>query len=207
MRKPKLSSDQKLDQLGSHIRTWNLLVALLILIPVCIYVAWFGGFNSGSISKDAEAWGQFGDYMGGMLNPLVAFAAFYWLTQTVKLQKEELIETQKALADSAKSQAKQATYAQVSVRIAALTALIDAIRLKINTLEEQAERNLVKINPHPCSKCGYGGEETFKEFVKKRNQIEFNLNTLIIECEKYEMQLKELLAIYKIPEELNTEAS
>lgn len=201
MTNPKSHTGKKLDRLDADIRKWNRFIFLLFIIPVAIYVTWFWGFNSGSISKDADAWGQFGDYMGGILNPLVAFAAFYWLTQTVKLQKEELIETQKALADSAQSQAKQATYAQVSVRIAALTALIDAIRLKILTLEAQAERNLEKISPHACSSCGINGAVEMNQRILQRKQIEIHLGNLTKECEKYEVQLKELLASYQIPEE------
>lgn len=77
-------------------------------------------------------WGAFGDFMGGLLNPAVAFAAFYWLTQSVKLQKTELAETRKALEESAVAQQLQASSSKDSVLLQAISASLNSIQLELS---------------------------------------------------------------------------
>jgi hypothetical protein len=48
-------------------------------------------------SDDLSSWGQFGDYIGGLLNPLVATFALVALVISVRIQKTELTETRTAL--------------------------------------------------------------------------------------------------------------
>ncbi len=48
------------------------------------------------LSIRPEAWGQFGDYLGGTLNPFFSFLAFMGLLLTVALQHRELEETRDA---------------------------------------------------------------------------------------------------------------
>ncbi|KAB0757455.1 hypothetical protein IGA63_35755, partial [Pseudomonas aeruginosa] len=45
--------------------------------------------------------GTFGDFFGGVANPLLTFLTFFGLLITIVLQKEELKETRKELARSA----------------------------------------------------------------------------------------------------------
>lgn len=61
---------------------------------------------------DQASWGQFGDYVGGILNPIIAAFAFYWLTQSVKIQSVELTATRLALNESSRAQAEQAKTAK-----------------------------------------------------------------------------------------------
>jgi hypothetical protein len=42
------------------------------------------------------------------LNPLVAFFAFYWLTESVRIQKKELSDTRSALQKTSEAQEEQA---------------------------------------------------------------------------------------------------
>ncbi|WP_150132232.1 hypothetical protein [Dokdonella koreensis] len=134
-----------LSSLNNNVRKSRLIVVLAIVFTFSFYTIWFWIIHGGNISNSADAWGQFGDYVGGILNPLVAYFAFYWLTHSILLQKEELQDTRMALQESSKSHAAQADAAQVSVRVAAITALINLIaaeiqikRLHIQFLSEQA---------------------------------------------------------------------
>ncbi len=86
--------------------TW-LAIAFIIVIPA-VYVVWFYGVNEFQVSTDSAIWGTFGDFVGGILNPLIAILAFYWLTQSVLIQKTELSETQKVLKETEKAQREQA---------------------------------------------------------------------------------------------------
>jgi len=85
------------------------LVTGTMALAMAGYFLWFFAYHSQPLSPNTSAWGEFGDFIGGLLNPLVAYSAFYWLTRSVLLQKEELLETRKALEESARS-AKPARY-------------------------------------------------------------------------------------------------
>lgn len=54
------------------------------------YLVHFSIIVSAGFASDPAAWGQLGDYAGGLLNLLIAFLAFYWLTQSILLQNAEL---------------------------------------------------------------------------------------------------------------------
>ncbi|TVL23713.1 hypothetical protein AYI92_07895 [Shewanella xiamenensis] len=108
-----------------------LMVVLLILLPL-IYFLWFYLINSQSLSVDPSIWGAFGDYVGGILNPIVALFAFYWLTKSVLIQKEELHETRKALEESSASQKEQAESAKISSEIQTINIKLAMINTKLS---------------------------------------------------------------------------
>lgn len=112
--KPDLEAELK--RLDESIKSGHMLVLGWMLLWCAIYIWKFGG---DSLSSSPGDWGVFGDFFGGILNPVVAYAAFTWLTRSVRLQKEELTETRRALTDSADAQMEQ-------VRLSALTALMDS---------------------------------------------------------------------------------
>lgn len=83
-----------------------LLEGLLVFIGVSaavliclVLVAYFDSFG-GELIKDREKWGQFGDYLGGTLNPLLSFFTIAILIITTRLQKKELREAQAGIAAS-----------------------------------------------------------------------------------------------------------
>lgn len=99
------------------------------LIPtaaICVVIAYFGYFHSLPPASEPDKWGTFGDYFGGLMNPVVAFAAFYWLTQSVKLQKTALKETRDELNKATDAQNALVANGLVQVQLAALTALANS---------------------------------------------------------------------------------
>lgn len=79
---------------------WTIALTALILILLSLY---FINFHDGLSSKN-EAWGTFGDYLGGVLNPILGFASFIALLYTVRLQSEELKNSNEQLTRSASAQ-------------------------------------------------------------------------------------------------------
>ena len=59
-----------------------MVVALLIVLVALFYVKNF----TTQLASSQEVWGQFGDYFGGVLNPILSFFAFCTLVFTVYLQ-------------------------------------------------------------------------------------------------------------------------
>jgi uncharacterized membrane protein len=79
---------------------------LLLLIPISgaififVITAYVANFATG-ISPEQEIWGQFGDYVGGVLNPIFGFLSLIALLFTLRLQARELRISTQELRNSA----------------------------------------------------------------------------------------------------------
>jgi len=98
----------EISDLAKSIKRAKILAFSLIALIPTVYLIWFYFVNNIPLSTDSSIWGTFGDFIGGILNPLIALLAFYWLTQSVLIQKTELSETQKVLRETEKAQKEQA---------------------------------------------------------------------------------------------------
>jgi uncharacterized membrane protein len=76
------------------------MVALILVVSA--YVCTFSG---GPIAKQ-DVWGQFGDYIGGTLNPILSFLALLALLLTIVLQSYELRLTRQEMELSRVAQQK-----------------------------------------------------------------------------------------------------
>lgn len=133
------------------------LVLIWTLLCALIYGLWFGAFLRLPLSSDPAAWGQFGDFLAGLLNPVIAFMAFFWLLQSVRLQKTELAETRQELSKAAKA---QETAAEANKEIAALNLKAMKLaayghRLAVLAIEAQTARADVEYFRHHASQGSY----------------------------------------------------
>lgn len=85
----------------------NISIAVIFLVPFS-YFCWFYLENQQPISLSSADWGAFGSFFGGVLSPVIALFAFYWLTQSILIQKKELSATQNVLVETEKVQKAQA---------------------------------------------------------------------------------------------------
>lgn len=72
------------------------LISALALIFAVVYGFYFYTFPNG-LSEKQDVWGQFGDFVGGTLNPILSFITIYILYRTIILQQESLEKTNDAL--------------------------------------------------------------------------------------------------------------
>jgi hypothetical protein len=72
-----------LEELRSSVVRSRWLAAVVILGTFAAYLGYFALAINAPRSTDPASWGQFGDYIGGILNPVIALFAFYWLTQSI----------------------------------------------------------------------------------------------------------------------------
>jgi len=77
-------------------------VACSMLI-LCVY----GFYFDGEISTSQEHWAWFGDFIGGILNPIYAFLALIALLLTISLQLKEMKATRKELKSASQAQISQ----------------------------------------------------------------------------------------------------
>lgn len=132
------------EELDTRVLTWKKVVLGVAVSLVGAYLVYFGLVLNQSPAQDADKWGTFGDFIGGLMNPIVAFAAFFWLTESVKLQKQELAETRAELKAAAVAQQQQVENGRATIQIAALTALAQDARNEYDqarALVESISRN------------------------------------------------------------------
>ncbi len=64
---------------------------IILLSFLLILVVWFAYFikfgTGGAISSSTEVWGQFGDYIGGVINPLLSFVTIILLIHSLSEQQ------------------------------------------------------------------------------------------------------------------------
>lgn len=136
--------------LASQVRWSKYMVFGAILITLIFYGCKFGWNHGwGMLSSDKAEWGQFGDFFGGVLNPLISFGAFYWLATSILLQKAELSETREALRATQDAQQQHADTALIAakmqrenVRLTLVAGKLGTLRARQNALlERQADRS------------------------------------------------------------------
>ncbi len=91
-----------------------LFAVFAILVAMGMYIYSFGTLT---IQTDPEKWGPFGDYLGGVLNPILAFLAFLILMMSFRLQSKELRETRDELRKSSDAQLEQVDFAKQQLKL------------------------------------------------------------------------------------------
>lgn len=83
------SADDESPNLG-------LLIAIPIVVGAMLVIAYIARF-SGHPAGDPDSWGQFGDFVGGLLNPVVGSITIFLLVRTLVEQKQELQHQRRAI--------------------------------------------------------------------------------------------------------------
>lgn len=92
-----------------------------------------------SLPNERDTWGMFGDFMGGVLNPILSFLALIALLSTLYFQSEELkisradaIESRKELSRSAKAQEELGLLQLKQLKIQEFSTKISVIKLLLS---------------------------------------------------------------------------
>lgn len=134
-------------------------IAWIVAGASCVLAAVFGlyfiQFSSGSLSTDQAVWGQFGDFVGGTANPILAFLTLSALVLTIILQskqlsissrelelsrreleltREELSRSAHAQELSEKALRAQAATAERSARLSAINFLLDHYKNELHDM-------------------------------------------------------------------------
>lgn len=107
--KPR-NNENELAKLKQQMFYSKLIVGSIITLVLLLY---FSNFHV-SVSVENGDWGTFGDFFGGILNPVIASFALYWLITSVNLQIQELKKTNDALETTVETAQRQQN--QVSIQ-------------------------------------------------------------------------------------------
>lgn len=101
------------------------IVSLSVLLITGLYCFQFRGLP---FSENADKWGVFGDYIGGLLNPIVSFATLLVAIAVLRLQRHELQLARGQLEHAARLMEQQFE----SMEGSRLNAMFDSCREDIN---------------------------------------------------------------------------
>lgn len=138
-------------------------------ILVSILTVYFYKFH-GPLSSEDSAWGTFGDFVGGTLNPIFSLLAFFALIYTIKLQSIEMRNSTNQLEKSANALDKQNRYWRTQNFESIFFNLIENYRIRSQNIKFEA---LVDGQTRNC---------TFQDI--ERQQIDFTNNKIYIPFSK-----------------------
>lgn len=127
------SLEQKFEELTPRkVFKWLAwILAVATVIGAGAFIFYFISFK-GDLSHQQDIWGMFGDYIGGVLNPVFSFLALVALLLTIVLQSKELEQTRTELKRTADANAKQATYISTQQKREDIYKLITKLSDRIN---------------------------------------------------------------------------
>jgi hypothetical protein len=190
-------SSTTLETLDRDIARAHKFVVVAMASALLFYLTWFWIVQRNPLAETSATWGTFGDFMGGLLNPVVAYAAFYWLTRSVRLQKEELSETREALAEASTAQMTQANHAYSSVRLTALNTLTSSIMAEVQLHRVHLQYLVGQI--YPTARGGRLLDGTWVDndtLFHMIAQINGWIESRMVQRNAFEVQIKEILAHY-----------
>jgi len=145
-----------------------------IIASVLIAGGYFVQFNDG-FSGDHQRWGTFGDYLGGVLSPLLSFFTLIAMLITINLQTKELKATREELSRSAIAQ--EQTEKSISAQLKTLEAqrfdsvffsLVDQHTKVASYLRDDARhRELARVFVNDLDKSIKEDEGSFAEIANK----------------------------------------
>ncbi|QMV72979.1 hypothetical protein HS961_09070 [Comamonas piscis] len=167
--------------------------AMLGATMLCFFL-YFVSFCFAWNPKDTDdfykGWSALGTFIGGVLGPLVAFAAFYWLTESVKIQRVELKKAHEALMESAAAQKEQSEGSKKLVRINALSAIADLADAQLNRINQR----ILEIDTilEGDSKLGELSNDAYASLKSQRKTLVTQAVNFAGERERYIEEMKSL---------------
>lgn len=106
---------------------WGVYIARFTSLLGPIHTFIFGTETVEQIVNAKAAWGQFGDFVGGTLNPMVSLLALVGLVFTILLQHEAMMGVQRDAAASQKALSDQTRLSLETARLQSLAAALEVI--------------------------------------------------------------------------------
>lgn len=103
-----------------------LFAAISMFLVVVAYVVRFFGVLGYPLADKADVWGQFGDYLGGSLNPLLSFITILLLIKSMNLQKQENADLREEVNENRRTEKLRSFSVLFFNMIASQKALLDS---------------------------------------------------------------------------------
>lgn len=177
------------------------LLIVVIVVVICYFINfnyhmfghWREIFNINNLSKETGDWGTFGDYVGGILNPIIAAFAFYLIAKTYNLQKKELEATRQLLKGSMDAQNKQIELSVLSTLLNSTLMKVGNLNADIISLHDKLDEYKIKIKLTSNNQEKEFINEEITEFKNAVQSKEKTNNEYKIEIERLEKEVKSIM--------------
>lgn len=176
MSQPDKKDNSDLDKIDKDIVFHRIMVFLILLTALIFYMI----FINLEVTVKAQSWGPVGDFFGGILNPIFALFAFYWLTYSVRLQIKELKETREELSKAAKAQEESAKHQEEIARLEAENVKTQGEILKLNKETLKSQQDAATAQQQQIALQNF--ENLFFQLLKAKNEI---TSEIIINSKEY----------------------
>ena len=120
------------------------LPTIVLVVAITLVGSYAFSFSQYGWSNNPDSWGQFGDFLGGVLNPLISLFTLSVAVKVWQLQKAELSATSFALKQSLEISKKQSDVLEIQRFEQTLFALIDQLRNPITSISCTKQVNRIK---------------------------------------------------------------
>jgi uncharacterized protein YoxC len=170
------------------VRRLLIATSLLALMILGAYVLNFTVRHETVVSADPAAWGQFGDYVGGLLNPIFGFLAFLGVLWTLHLQTVQLTITK-----------RQAEVEELQRLLSSVSKEADQLlNHKPKRLEEGVENEHLTVFQIVAGiGTAYLGNSPKAQEIRNRSfqAIQFSITALAVELSQLVLALKEYVRL------------
>lgn len=162
----------------SLVRAMGGLMATAFVVLIAAHVAYAFKFHAQPVSGDPAAWGQFGDFIGGVANPVIGLLTLLAFTLTILLQSKQIDIAHAELAHARDELEKMLQAQAVSSRLGALAALFS----EYSKLAEEKEAELVRVLVAQSARIG--GQAFLESVKQERDAILNRKNHIFMELER-----------------------
>jgi hypothetical protein len=120
------------------INKYIIAAAIAISVVVGSYVFKFYITLNYGVSNDSGAWAQLGDYVGGLLNPILGFISLVLLIKSLNLQNEANTDLRKELKNNDKTERIRSFEAQLFNMINSQKSLFDLFKAEFESNNEKS---------------------------------------------------------------------
>ena len=165
-------------------------IASIIILSYFFY----GITQNPKFEEIVKIWANFGDFMGGTLNPILAALSLFGLLFTIYYQNKELEETRKELIGSRIAQEEQSESLKLQNKATKLQ-MFETTFFQLNNLVNITKGNIsIKVNNVKTYRRGNSQEFTL-------SNRDYNVNRIIFDSEERlngNEAIKKYLMIYKV---------
>ena len=121
-----------------------IIIAIILIALVCLsYVLNFYVKLSYVISDEPEAWGQLGDFVGGLINPILSFMSLVFILKSLALQNEANLGLREEVKNTRKTEKLRSFETQLFHMIASQRELFSS--LKVNEITRLQTSNKMGV--------------------------------------------------------------
>jgi uncharacterized membrane protein len=154
---------------------------LVVAVPVFLAVIYFFFLRS-----VPEAAGQFGDFIGGISNPIFTFVSIIILVSGLIIQSEELKMTRQELKNSSDAQRENSNNTEKQNKITVLVALLQQKQERMRSVEFDIEVIFKGVQSYAIAESVKKDKSSqLDDLNKERNSLKDEIDILVKELRKW----------------------